>query len=211
MDSLFRHLMSNIVGYMEYKKEHDYMTRRWGCKKTTNELCLQLRTYQRTILPQPRIEDLIRSCYHPCDRTCPYYIKQEDAFPLLIYSVVEYGKIVECKSLYAIALFRIMEARDPTELELVLFEQTMNIPESQSNEPQKVSPSLQLQPYTLTKSLEDRCCICQDQMTSGQEVVTLPCFHTFHIHFQTRDNECMGIESWLRKSNECPLCKQSVR
>ena len=214
MDRLFSHLLSNVIGYMAYQSEHEYMTSRWGCKKTTNELCLQVRNYQQSILPNPRIEDLIRYAYRPCDRTCPYYISQEDAIPLLIYSIKEYGKILSCKSLYGIALFHITEERFPTELELVLFEQFMNhAPVSVSNpdhvkEIPRASP--RLQPYILKKEYHDSCCICQDKMTKGQEVVTLSCMHTFHIHYQTKENECLGIESWLAKSDECPLCKQKV-
>ena len=211
MDRLLGQLFSNALGYMSYQKEREYLIQRWGCLKTTQELCLQLRTYQQNVLPFPRIEDLIRYHVRSCDQSCPYYLADHDSIPLLIYGVKQYGKILSCKSIYGITLFEITEGRYPTELELALFEHLMEVPDILvPNEPVPKRASIRLEPYSLNKTLDDRCCICQDAMTSGQRVVTLPCFHTFHTHYQTDDNECLGIESWLSKSDECPLCKQKV-
>ena len=93
----------------------------------------------------------------------------------------------------------------------MLFEQLMqqqpHIPSDHEDVPFVPPVRAPLNTYKLKSDMKDRCCICQDDMITGQEVVTLPCMHSFHTVFHTNENECMGIESWLEKSRECPLCK----
>lgn len=49
---------------------------------------------------------------------------------------------------------------------------------------------------------EHRCCtICIEEFKRGEEQRTLPCFHRFHA-------AC--IDSWLRRSGTCPICKHRV-
>jgi hypothetical protein len=59
-----------------------------------------------------------------------------------------------------------------------------------------------LKKINLENDLEDKCNVCMDQMKKGEEVLILPCNHTFHT--------CC-IEEWLTKYNyRCPVCKQEV-
>lgn len=213
MDQLFSHLFNNITNYISYQDEQNYIINQWKCKKYTTELCIQLRKYRQDVLPSPRIEDIIRYSFKPCEPTCPYHISLEDAKPLLVYTIREYGRILLCKELYGLALIHITEGRYPSELELLLFQQVMEpypyYDERKQDVPQR--RELQLQPYKLSKTVTDSCCICQDVMIQDQIVITLPCFHTFHSNYKTKENECLGIESWLQKSDECPLCKTKIK
>lgn len=212
MDRLFGQLFSNAMSYMVYKEEETYLSSRWGCRKTTTELCCQLRQYRNDILPYPRLEDFIRYFYTPCEPSCPYYVSMENALPLLTYSIQNYGKLVTCPSLYGITLFQITEQRYPTELELFLFEQAMNIVHHviPPVEPDRDKP-IPFDSYVVQQKLPDVCCICQEPMEKGQRIMTLPCMHSFHTFFHSETNECHGIDKWLARSDECPLCKQSIR
>jgi len=59
-----------------------------------------------------------------------------------------------------------------------------------------------LKKIKLENDLEDKCNVCMDQMKKEEEVLILPCNHTFHT--------CC-IEEWLTKYNyRCPICKQEV-
>lgn len=215
MDRLFGQLFHDVVGYMNYSEENKYMMSNWGCKKTTTELCTQLRTYRQEILPHPRIEDMIRYYFHPCEASCPYYISYDDAIPLVIYSIREYGKIHTCKSLYAIALYVITEGRYPNEIQLLLYEQlmrvpTVSVPNMDYREPEH-RESIQFERYLVQRTIPDQvCCICQDNIVAQQYVITLPCLHTFHSKDRLGQTDCLGIESWLERSQECPLCKKSI-
>eukprot|EP01034_Spumella_vulgaris_P028668 gene28668-35567_t len=48
---------------------------------------------------------------------------------------------------------------------------------------------------------QDKCCICMEEYSTGDEIKTLPCLHMYHSH-------C--IESWLRQSRNCPVWCWSV-
>ena len=59
-----------------------------------------------------------------------------------------------------------------------------------------------LKKYIVEKELEDKCSICYDSMEVSQEVVELPCQHTFHTN-------C--IYEYLSKySYKCPCCKEET-
>lgn len=45
------------------------------------------------------------------------------------------------------------------------------------------------------------CSVCLEEYARGDELITLPCFHTFHT------NCC---EQWLQQSGSCPVCKHRV-
>ena len=51
------------------------------------------------------------------------------------------------------------------------------------------------------KNMDKECRICLQNFVIGQEILTLPCFHFFH---------CNCISDWLRKKEECPICKSSI-
>ncbi|KAE8651379.1 uncharacterized protein LOC101218753 [Cucumis sativus] len=46
-----------------------------------------------------------------------------------------------------------------------------------------------------------KCCICQEEYVSGDEVGRLQCEHQYHV-------AC--IQQWLRLKNWCPICKSSA-
>ncbi|XXG55466.1 hypothetical protein AAC387_Pa03g3131 [Persea americana] len=46
-----------------------------------------------------------------------------------------------------------------------------------------------------------KCTICLDEFSLGMTVTQLPCLHDFHLR-------C--IETWLNKTNKCPLCRSSI-
>ena len=58
---------------------------------------------------------------------------------------------------------------------------------------------------TRLKSLKDKnesqCSICVSEMNIGDEVVFLPCFHTFH-------ESC--IKPWLEQNHFCPVCRYEL-
>ena len=51
------------------------------------------------------------------------------------------------------------------------------------------------------ENIQKECTICLEDFIIGREIITLPCFHIFHV-------EC--ICDWLRRNKTCPLCKIDV-
>mmetsp|Transcript_49485 Transcript_49485/g.115741 ORF Transcript_49485/g.115741 Transcript_49485/m.115741 type:complete len:342 (-) Transcript_49485:44-1069(-) len=45
----------------------------------------------------------------------------------------------------------------------------------------------------------NECSMCLEELVIGQQAIRLPCDHLFH-------HDC-GIVDWLKKSNECPVCR----
>ena len=187
----FDQLVDNVVQNMIFKEEMKYLDG-WGCKRINHTLCSLLQTYWKEVHSHPTLDEFVAYHYHSCQSTCEYSIPIEDAIPLLMYSVIEYGRILNCKSLYIFHMSTHSKNRYPTETEF--------IEENQD----KV---YQLIPYILSNTIPNQlCCICQEELLSEQCVITLPCIHTFH----TENNECRGINNWLLQSPECPLCKQKI-
>ena len=61
---------------------------------------------------------------------------------------------------------------------------------------------INLKRINLEHDSENKCNVCIDQMKKDEEVIILPCNHTFHAN-------C--IEEWLTKYNyKCPICKHEV-
>jgi ATP-dependent DNA helicase PIF1 len=58
------------------------------------------------------------------------------------------------------------------------------------------------QDYKSDTSKSDTCCICLNDFENGDKVKYLPCFHMFHSQ---------EINTWLERSEYCPLCKKSVK
>mmetsp|Transcript_7134 Transcript_7134/g.8204 ORF Transcript_7134/g.8204 Transcript_7134/m.8204 type:complete len:162 (-) Transcript_7134:159-644(-) len=46
------------------------------------------------------------------------------------------------------------------------------------------------------------CTVCLEDFAVKEEIRTLPCSHFFHT-------SC--IDSWLKTSNECPICKKTIK
>lgn len=46
-----------------------------------------------------------------------------------------------------------------------------------------------------------RCAVCLCEYEEGEELKILPCLHRFHA-------EC--VDTWLRNSATCPVCKYSA-
>lgn len=67
-------------------------------------------------------------------------------------------------------------------------------------------PSIIYGPTTPLQPEKCQCTICLENFAPGEEITHLPCDHYFHLK-SNATNECHGIVSWLRKSNECPLCR----
>lgn len=55
--------------------------------------------------------------------------------------------------------------------------------------------------HIVARSDGDICIVCLGEMVEGEEVMSLPCVHTFHP-------AC--IRQWLMQSTCCPTCKHSL-
>ena len=225
MDRLISHVFGEALGYMVYRNEDKYLKERFGCKKTTNELCDQLRQYQNTILPEPRLDDFIRYYYRPCDNNCPRFVPIHQAIPAVKHGIKEMGTLYSCSQVHSLVLYYTLNNRYPSETEFILYQTESalmfsfesfyetairadrdDITRASVFNPPKAK-DYGLETYVLKDTLKDDCCICQDPMKTGHAVITLPCFHTFHSHLA----DCEGIDKWLEKSATCPLCKFELK
>jgi hypothetical protein len=59
-------------------------------------------------------------------------------------------------------------------------------------------PRVKVTAYDIEKNESNECSICLDELVLGQPALRIPCGHLFH-------EDC--IEDWLKKSNECPVCR----
>jgi hypothetical protein len=213
MDHLFTQLVGNVVQFMIYKEETRYLDA-WGCKRINHTLCAQLKHFRKHVHSHPTLDEFVVYHYHPCQPRCEYAIPIEDAIPSLMYTVMEYGRLLSCKSLYIFHMLTKFENRYPNEADFIAEEENQEddhgIQEEQAQEHQGIQGIDRLTPYTLSNTIPDQvCCICQEGLLSGQRVITLPCMHTFHTELKGEE-ECKGIENWLCQSTECPLCKQKI-
>jgi hypothetical protein len=54
----------------------------------------------------------------------------------------------------------------------------------------------------LDNNLDNKCNVCMDDMNKDEEIIILPCKHTYH-------SNC--IDEWLNNYNyKCPICKVEV-
>lgn len=51
------------------------------------------------------------------------------------------------------------------------------------------------------KEFDSKCCICNSQFEVSEQLMSLPCFHTFH------DECCAG---WFKEKEHCPICNVHV-
>lgn len=59
-------------------------------------------------------------------------------------------------------------------------------------------PRVKVTAYDIEKNESNECSICLDELVLGSPALRIPCGHLFH-------EDC--IEDWLKKSNECPVCR----
>jgi len=209
MDRLFGQLVGNIVQYVMFKKETNYLDE-LGCKKITNSLCALLKMYERYVHEKPTLDEFVTYFYNPCEEDCPYHVPISDAIPALMYTVMEYGRLIQCRSLYIFLMLTNFENRYPNEEELLRNERELMDSEDNIYVGKDDSILDELIPYHLKITIKDDvCCICQEELKKGHEVITLPCMHTFHTKRKGVD-ECNGIMAWLKTQPVCPLCKKKV-
>jgi hypothetical protein len=67
-------------------------------------------------------------------------------------------------------------------------------------------PTIKMGPQFIINPNKTQCTICLENFVEGEEITHLPCDHYFHLKTNIT-NECRGIVSWLKQSNECPLCR----
>jgi hypothetical protein len=64
-----------------------------------------------------------------------------------------------------------------------------------------VTIDAQSHPYRESQEPKD-CPICQVQLRSNDQVITLDCAHIYHV-------QC--ISEWVKYKDECPLCRTSIQ
>ena len=185
-------------------------------------VCAMIRSFHDTYGKMPELEELIVYQYQPCHESCDYIIPMEDAIPILMYGMKEYGTLLTCFTVNVMQIFHFIKGRYPDESELLeeLANESMDHSSHQEmtemmNEQvddfwkqakSEVDVS-SLSVYTLEEKQDAPCSICQEDMNPGHEVITLLCDHTFHAS----SSDCEGIEPWAGKINACPLCKTPIQ
>ena len=189
---------------------------RLGCKTSPSFLlCAIVRNYVLTYHMFPGIEELAVYHYNPCHDSCEHMVPMEDALPILIHGMIEYGVYLPCHLVYTIHVFQFLNNRFPRadEIELhssqPLQDTIHNSMSSQVDEFWNSSQSgldlTRFPAYVLDRDT-DSCAICLEQCKQGQSVIRLSCQHVFH----SKTESCNGIETWLSKINTCPLCKYQI-
>jgi len=140
--------------------------------------------------------------------------------------LVEYGFSVRCIIIHFIYMYQLLEHRYPTQDELFqymeehynpsghqeLHEQQLNQMMADDvdhywNHKHSTDEVLPSRPLSESESLQAiSCCICQEEIKEGESVINLPCKHTFH----SQNDNCSGIETWIQKAGNCPLCKKPI-
>lgn len=59
-------------------------------------------------------------------------------------------------------------------------------------------PRIKVTAYDIAANESPECSICLSELVIGQPALRIPCGHLYH-------EEC--VEDWLKKSNECPVCR----
>ena len=213
-----RDILTNFFQALLFPQEMEHALYHFRCKQPPSTmLCALLRNFKELYLNFPELEELILYQYEECSEQCEYVVPMEQAIPILMYGITEYGSILPCNLVYFIHTFHFIEGRYPTEHEIDTelaqtsshhhMNQMMSdhVDEFWKNSKSNVDLS-NYKPTVLTEKHTAPCTICQEDMNPGQSVITLPCAHTFHCHSE----HCEGIEPWLSKIDSCPLCKKKV-
>mmetsp|Transcript_108514 Transcript_108514/g.305851 ORF Transcript_108514/g.305851 Transcript_108514/m.305851 type:complete len:417 (+) Transcript_108514:73-1323(+) len=62
-------------------------------------------------------------------------------------------------------------------------------------------PRIKVTNYDIEVNESTECSICLDELAVGQPALRIPCGHLYH-------EDC--VQDWLRKSNECPVCRYEL-
>lgn len=93
------------------------------------------------------------------------------------------------------------EALDQIISNLMDQHQTSNAPGPASAEAIAALPKKKLGEKELGAEGKGECSVCMDDVSLGDEVVSLPCGHWFH-------EVCAGM--WLGEHNTCPICRKGI-
>lgn len=188
-----------------------------GCPFPSINLCELTREYVSLYGSLPDLNQLVMYQYVPCLDECEYGLCINEAVPVLVHSIKTYGIFLPCKIMYLFHIHHAFSGEYPP-LEEFLSEHVGQDMSGLQNQlmSQQVDEFWQNQSSglarnhfpsrTLNEPLHENCAICQEKMDTGQQVITLPCMHTFH----TKQDGCSGIEEWYTKINSCPLCKTKL-
>ncbi|CAE8608587.1 unnamed protein product [Polarella glacialis] len=62
----------------------------------------------------------------------------------------------------------------------------------------KSLPRVKVTAYDIAANESPECSVCLDELVIGETALRVPCGHLYH-------EDC--IQGWLKKSNECPVCR----
>ena len=218
MTDIIQLLYQQAFQQLLFRPEIEHALSMYGCKVSPSMLiCGIIRDFYNTYHEWPALEELVMYQYEPCLPECDHIVPMDDALPILMYGIQEYGQLLSCQVIYYIHVFQFTEGRYPRmdEITIALSEHTGGMMTETMNQHvdefwAKANSGIKvdtLPVHTLTQPHTESCAICQDEMTPPQVVMTLPCLHTFHATSES----CSGIQTWLSKINACPLCKQPVQ
>lgn len=209
-------IINSLLQQLVFREETEHAISFFQCKRFPSLLlCGLIRSFKEIYNQLPNLEEIVIYQYEPCTDTCEYVVPIEDAIPILIHGIIEYGTILTCRVIYLFYTFSFTENRYPRIDEL---EGTNDIISQQVTDTMyqnvdefwnTVSSGINidnLEKKVLDEKHTEPCAICQEDMDSGQEVMTLPCQHMFH----TKSDTCSGIEEWISKIDTCPLCKKKI-
>lgn len=202
---------------MLFREEIEHAIDMFGCKSIPSmEVCSVIRDFRQVYQALPTLDQLVVYHYEPCSTLCEHSMPVEDVIPIQMYAVMEYGIFFRCSVTYAFHVFQFLNNRYPRLDEV----DTENSPNASSQWTESIHQQVdefwnkttsgldlsKLESCVLESNHSEACSICQDTMSIGQPVITLPCNHTFHSASET----CSGIQEWLKRVNTCPLCKTSI-
>ena len=162
----------------------------------------------------PDLDEIIERCLREAPSLDQLPI--DDMRDMFRHYLLEDGSLPAPGDYYYIQEYLVLHDEYPNEDQL----QEMRIramrfmvdPERFHAEDKMIVPTLHISRLPRAKNAEKDlvCCICQDEITVGQETITLvPCGHKFHAN----DKECLeegSILNWLSTNNRCPMCKKKV-
>lgn len=203
----------------------NYMRQVYLCKQSPSlSSCSLFCEFQIQFGRKPMLKEFIQYVFRPCNENCDYIIPIDEAIKITEHLFIEYGIIAHCRLVYFCYNYLQFEQRYPTDNEIhdelvVQYEQNsvtndsavtqlmnQDIEEYWNRKTSNIDCSLLKK--EVAQEEKNPCCICQELIEDGQVLIRLPCNHIFHS--ESNEN-CMGIEPWLKKVASCPLCKQKCK